>query len=97
MSWAQAPTPDAKIKAKATAIAGADFARHHTLGLDEYKSIEVQQIDHEGGGCSVEGAGIVDVTEMANTMAHCADRVAACQCRVPPVFCLDELLLWWCK
>jgi hypothetical protein len=71
----------AKINAEAAAIAGADFADHHTLGFDDYKSIAAQQTDNEGG-CSVEGAGIVDVIEMANTMANCADRVAAC--KVPP-------------
>jgi hypothetical protein len=71
----------AKINAKATAIAGADFADHHTLGFDEYESIAAQQTDNEGS-CSVEGAGIVDVIEMANTMANRSDRVAAC--KVPP-------------
>jgi hypothetical protein len=71
----------AKINAKATSISGADFADHHTLGFDEYESIAAQQTDNEGG-CSVEGAGIVDVIDMANTMANRADRVAAC--RVPP-------------
>jgi hypothetical protein len=71
----------AKINAEATAIAGADFAEHHTLGFDEYESIAVQQADNEGS-CSVEGAGIVDVIDVANTMANRADRVAAC--RVPP-------------
>jgi hypothetical protein len=71
----------AKINAEATAIAGADFADHHTLGLDEYESIAAQQTDNEGG-CSVEGAGIVVVIDMANTMANRADRVAAY--KVPP-------------
>jgi hypothetical protein len=71
----------AKINAEATAIAGADFADHHTLGFYEYESIVAQQTDNEGG-CSVEGAGIIDVIDMANTMANRADRVAAC--RVPP-------------
>ncbi len=72
----------AKINTEATAIAGADFADHHTLGFDEYESmIAAQQTDNEGG-CSVEGAGIVDVIDMANTMANRADRVAAC--KVPP-------------
>jgi hypothetical protein len=71
----------AKINAEATAIAGADFADHRTLGFDEYESIAVQLTDNEGG-CSVEGAGIVDVIDMANTMANRADRVAAC--KVPP-------------
>ncbi len=76
----------AKINAEATAIAGADFAdhltgHHHTLGFDEYDSIAAQQTDNEGG-CSVEGAGIVDIIDMANTMANRADRVAAR--KVPP-------------
>jgi hypothetical protein len=71
----------AKINAEATAIAGTDFADHHTLGFDEYESIAAQQTDNEGG-CSVEGGGIVDVIDMANTMANRADRVAAC--KVPP-------------
>ncbi len=71
----------AKINAEAIAIAGADFADHHTLGFDEYESIAAQQTDNEGG-CSVEGAGIVDVIDMANTMANRADRVA--ECKVPP-------------
>jgi hypothetical protein len=70
-----------KINKEAAAIAGADFADHHTLGFDECESIAAQQADTEGG-CSVEGAGIVDVIEMANTMAARADRVAAC--KVPP-------------
>ncbi len=70
-----------RIRAEAAAIAGADFADHHTLGFDEYESIAAQQADNEGG-CSVEGAGIVDVIEMANIMAARADRVAAC--KVPP-------------
>ncbi len=60
-------------------MAGADFADHHTLGgFDEYESIAAQQADNECG-CSVEGAGIVDVIDMANTMANRADRVAACK------------------
>jgi hypothetical protein len=71
----------AKINKEAAAIAGADFADHHTLGFGEYESIAAQQMDNEGGS-SVEGAGIVDVIEMANTMAARADRVAAC--KVPP-------------
>jgi hypothetical protein len=71
----------AKIHKEAAAIAGADFADHHTLGFDEYESIAAQQADTEGG-CSVEGAGIVYVIKMANTMAARADRVAAC--KVPP-------------
>jgi hypothetical protein len=71
----------AKIKAEAIATAGADFADHHTLGFDEYESIAAQQTDNEGG-CSVEGAGIVDVINMANSMANRTNRVAACQ--VPP-------------
>jgi hypothetical protein len=61
----------AKINAEAIAIAGDD---HHTLGFDEHESIAAQQADNEGG-CSVEGAGIVDVVETANTMANPADRV----------------------
>jgi hypothetical protein len=71
----------AKINSKATTIAGADFADHHTIGFNEYESIAVQQAENEGSS-SVEGAGIVDVMEMANTMANCTDCVAACQ--VPP-------------
>ncbi len=71
----------AKINAEAIATAGADFADHHTLGFDEYESIAAQQTNNEGG-CSVEGAGIVDVIDMANSLANRADRVAACQ--VPP-------------
>jgi hypothetical protein len=71
----------AKINAEATATAGADFADHHTLGFDEYESIAAKQVDNEDGS-SVEGAGIVDVVDMASTMANRADRVAAC--RVPP-------------
>ncbi len=72
----------AKINAEAaTTIAVADFADHHTLGFDEYESIVAQQTDNEGG-CSVEGAGIVDVIDMANIMANRADRVEAC--KVPP-------------
>jgi hypothetical protein len=66
----------AKINAEATATAGADFADHHTLGFDEYESIAAQQTDNDGG-YSVEGAGIVDVIEMANTMANRADRARA--------------------
>ncbi len=46
-----------------------------------------QQTDNEGG-YSVEGAGIVNVIDMANTMANRADRVAAC--KVPPA--LTEVL-----
>ncbi len=49
----------AKINTEATAIAGANFANHHTLGFDEYESIAAQQTDNEGC-CSVEGAGIVN-------------------------------------
>jgi hypothetical protein len=36
----------AKINAEATAIAGFDFAEHHTLGFDEYESIAAQQVDN---------------------------------------------------
>jgi hypothetical protein len=50
------------------------------LGFDEYESIAEQQTDNEGS-CSVEGAGIVDVIDMANTMANHADRVAASKVR----------------
>ena len=70
-----------KIEAEAVAIAGGNFSDHFTLGFDEYESISAQQMDNEGGS-SVEGAGIVDVIDMANSMANRADRVAACQ--VPP-------------
>ncbi len=56
-------------------------ANHHTLGFNEYTSIRVQLVDNEGG-CSVEGTRIVNIIEMASTMANCAERVAAC--RVPP-------------
>jgi hypothetical protein len=74
----------AKINAEATAIAGPDFAYHHTLGFDEYESIAEQQVDHEGGS-SVEGTGIVNVIYMAKHYGQSDDRanpVAAC--RVPP-------------
>ncbi len=37
----------AKINKEAAAIAGADFADHHTLGFDEYESIAAQQADNE--------------------------------------------------
>jgi hypothetical protein len=70
-----------KIEAEAVAIAGGDFSDHNTVGFDEYESISVQQTCGDGD-CSVEGAGIVDVIDMANSMANRADRVAACQ--VPP-------------
>ncbi len=69
------------IEAEAVAIAGGDFSDHHTLGFDEHESISVQQTCGDGD-CSIEGAGIVDVIDMANSMANRADRVAACQ--VPP-------------
>jgi hypothetical protein len=71
----------AKINAEATAIAGADFANHHTLGFNEYESIAAQQTDNEGCG-SVEGAGIVNVIDMAYTMANRADCVV--ECKEPP-------------
>ncbi len=48
------------------------------MNTNPIQSIAAQQVDNEGG-CSVEGAGIVDVIDMANTMANRADRVAACQ------------------
>ncbi len=70
-----------KIEAEAVAIAGGNFSDHHTLGFDEYESISVHQTCGDGD-CSVEGAGIVDVIDMANSIANRADRVAACQ--VPP-------------
>jgi hypothetical protein len=70
-----------KIEAEAVAIAGGDFSNHHTVGFDEYESISTQQTCGDGD-CSVQGAGIVDVIDMANSMANRADRVAACQ--VPP-------------
>ncbi len=44
-------------------------------------ALATMDVDNEGGS-SVKGAGIDDVIEMANTMANCANRVAAC--RVPP-------------
>ncbi len=65
----------ANINAEAIAIAGADYTNHHILEFNECESIAVQQADIEGG-CSVEG--IVDVVEIANTMANRADRVPAC-------------------
>jgi hypothetical protein len=68
----------AKINAKAIAIAGSDFTDHSTLGFDEYESIAGQQVDNEGC-CSVEGAGIVNVIEMASTITTYANRVAACR------------------
>ncbi len=76
----------AKINAEATAIAGVDFAEHHTLWFDEYESIAAQQANNEGG-CSVGGAEIVDVIEMATAMANRADRVAAC--RIPSALLSD--------
>jgi hypothetical protein len=70
-----------RLNKEAAAIAGADFAGHPTLGFDECESIAARQADNEGGS-SVEGAGIVDVIETANSMANRADRAAAC--KVPP-------------
>ncbi len=67
----------AKFNAEAIAIAGPDYADHHTVGFDEYDSIAEHQADNESC-CSVEGAGLVNVVEMANTMTNCAGRVAAC-------------------
>jgi hypothetical protein len=52
------------------------FADHYT-----HESIAAHQVDNKGG-CSVEGAGIFDAIDMANTMANRAHRVAAY--RVPP-------------
>ncbi len=66
----------AKINAEATAIAGPDFLEYQTLGFSGYEFIAAQQVDNEGG-CSVEGAGIVDVIDMANAMANCSNHVAA--------------------
>jgi hypothetical protein len=63
---------------------------HHTLGFDEYESIAVQQTNNEGC-CSVEGAGIVDVIDMDNTMANRADRVAACS--VPPALSSEYIII----
>ncbi len=39
----------------------------------------------------MEGAGIVDVIDMANTMANLTDRVAAC--RVPPVLSSERIIV----
>jgi hypothetical protein len=70
-----------KIEAEAVAIAGGNYSDHFTLGFDEYESISVQQTVGDGD-CSVDGAGIIDVIDMAHSIANRADRVAACQ--VPP-------------
>ena len=70
-----------KIEAEAVAIAGGNYSDHFTLGFDEYESISVQQTCGDGD-CSVDGAGIIDVIDMAHSIANRADRVAACQ--VPP-------------
>jgi hypothetical protein len=74
----------AKINAKTTAIAGADFANRHLLG-----SIAEQQVDNEGG-CSVEGAGIVNVIDMAKLWPIAPIAWPRAVCR--PRFHLNELL-----
>ncbi len=54
----------AKIKAEAIAIAGPDHDEHHSVRFEEYGSIAEQQADNEGCS-SVDGAGLVDVVELA--------------------------------
>ncbi len=71
----------AKIDAETITIAGPDYADHHIVDFDEYGSIAEQQADNEGG-CSVDGAGLVDVVELANTTTNRAGSVA--KCKAPP-------------
>ncbi len=69
----------AKISVQAIAIADSDNTKYHTVGFDEYDSINQQKRDTYTGG---EVLGLEDVVEMAKTMANCAGRVA--ECKVPP-------------
>jgi hypothetical protein len=70
-----------KIDIEVIAIAGPYYADQYIVGFNKYGSIAQQQADNEGS-TSVDSARLVDVVEVANTMADRAGRVAACT--VPP-------------
>jgi hypothetical protein len=62
-----------EIKSEAVAIAGPDYKEYHDLGYDEHGSMESQRAVDDG---SVNGPGIVDVVEIASSIATYAGRIA---------------------
>ncbi len=63
-----------EIERDAAAIAGADYKECHDIGYDEYGSIESQRAADDG---AVNGPGLVDVVQLASSIATYAGSVAA--------------------
>ncbi len=63
-----------EIEHEAAAIACAAYKERHDVGYDEYVSMESQRsIDDD----AIRGPGLVDVVELASSIAAYAARVAA--------------------
>ncbi len=63
-----------EIEREAEAIAGCDYKESHDLGYDEYCSMKSQRAVDDG---DIRGQGLVDVVELAASIATYAGRVAA--------------------
>jgi hypothetical protein len=68
-----------EIDREAAAIAGAAYKEYHDVVYDEYGSMESQRAIDNG---AIRGPGIVNVVELASSIATYAVRVAAAA--VPP-------------
>ncbi len=63
-----------EIEREAAAIAGAAYKECHDVSFDEYGSMESQRTIDDG---AIRGPGLVDVVELASSIATYAARVAA--------------------
>ncbi len=63
-----------EIEREAAAIAGADYKESYDVGYDEYGSMESQRAVDDS---AIVGPGLVDVVELAASIATYAGRVAA--------------------
>ena len=70
-----------EIEREAVAVAGASYREYHDVGYDEYGSMESQRAIDDG---SVAGPGLVDVVELASSIATYAARIAA-EATPPPL------------
>ena len=70
-----------EIEREAVAIAGAAYKEYHDVGYDEYGSMESQRAVDDG---CVAGPGLVDVVELASSIATYAARIAA-EATPPPL------------
>ncbi len=63
-----------EIEREAAAIAGADYKESYDVGYDAYGSMESQRAVDDG---AIVGPGLIDVVELAASIATYAGRVSA--------------------